>query len=195
MIEYIRGRAEELTPDTAIIEAGGIGYEVLITLPDYNKLQLTQNKEVRIYIHEAIREDAHILYGFLNAEARALFRLLTGVSGVGPGTARTILSAMPLETLQQSIADSDITPLKAVKGIGAKTAQRIIVDLHDKINSIATTLITNTGVSAPSFEEALAALTTLGFAHNASVKALRKLYAEQPGLTVEEAVRQALKMM
>lgn len=193
MIEYIQGRYDEVQPATVIIEAGGVGYEVNITLIDYEKLH---NKEAgRLYIHEAIRDDARVLYGFTERESRELFRMLITVSGVGPNTARLILSAMTSAQLRSAIATGSDAALKAVKGIGSKTAQRIIVDLRDKIKEAPSTLSLGVSASMADYDEALAALTTLGFAASASQKVLRKLFEEQPGLNVEQAVRKALKMM
>lgn len=193
MIEYIQGKYDEVQPATVIVEAAGVGYEVNITLIDYEKLHSQDSG--RLYIHEAIRDDARVLYGFVERESRGLFRLLITVSGVGPNTARLILSAMTAAQLRSAIATGSDAALKAVKGIGAKTAQRIIVDLRDKIKDAPVTLSIGADASMANHEEALAALTTLGFAPSASQKVLRKLFEQQPGLSVEQAVRMALKMM
>lgn len=193
MIEYIQGKYDDVQPTTVIVEAGGVGYEVNITLIDYEKLH-TQTSG-RLYIHEAIRDDARVLFGFIERESRELFRLLITVSGVGPNTARLILSAMTATQLRSAIATGSDATLKAVKGIGSKTAQRIIVDLRDKIKDTPATLSIGVSASMANYDEALAALTTLGFAPSASQKVLRKLYDRQPELSVEQAVRMALKMM
>ncbi len=134
MIEYIKGTLAELTPTYAVIECNGIGYMICITLPAYSALEGTT--QAKLLIHEAIREDAHQLYGFISEQERSLFRSLIGVSGVGTNTARMILSSIPAPELERVIVGGDHTRLKNVKGIGIKTAQRIIVDLRDKIKPI-----------------------------------------------------------
>ena len=193
MIEYIKGDITEVTPTYAVIENHGIGYFVNISLYTYTKLQ--NEKSSTIYIYESIREDAHVLYGFLEKHERELFLLLISVSGVGPNSARMILSSLsPLE-LESAIATSNVNALKAVKGIGAKTAQRIIVDLKDKIKSPSDTLNIQVPASNEIFDEALAALVMLGFSQQASQKVLKKLLSTTSGISVEEAIKKALKMM
>ena len=193
MIDYIKGEIAELTPTAVVIDCHGVGYEVNISLLDYASLEgMTAAK---LYVHESIREDAHVLYGFIDRQGRLLFRLLIGVSGVGPNTARLILSAMTVDQLESAIASGNDSVLKAVKGIGGKTAQRIIVDLKDKINTPSVALSTSQPVQTQSYEEALAALLMLGFAAPQSRKVLSKLFASEPGLTTEEAIKKALKML
>ncbi len=195
MIEYIKGVIAELTPAYAVIDNHGIGYMINISLYSYETLQKQPNGETILYIHEAIREDAHILYGFANKLERELFLLLISVSGVGPNTARMILSAIAPDDLGAAIASGNVNMLKAVKGIGAKTAQRIIVDLKDKIKTDTSTLLSMMPANNEVYEEALAALVMLGFTQATSQKVLTKLLATDNHITVEDAIKQALKMM
>lgn len=193
MIEYVEGKIAELEPTQAVIDCHGVGYGVGITLMDYSALQ--GKDSVRLYVHEAIREDAHILYGFSSKMAREIFRLLIGVSGVGPGTARLILSSLTVADIQNVIATGQESMLKAVKGVGAKTAQRIIVDLKDKIKPGVEALFTQAPVTTQAWDEALQALLMLGFAKPQSEKALKKIFSDSPTASVEQAIKAALKMM
>lgn len=194
MIEFIKGKLTDITPTAAVVEtAGGVGYRLEISLPVYT--ELNGKTEVRLLVHEAIREDAWTLYGFLEERERTLFRALIGVSGVGANTARLILSSIAAPELEKVIATGDYGRLKAVKGIGVKTAQRIIVDLKGKIEITddADTLPDLTPVPDNEvFDEALAALTMLGFTRQQSHKVLRQLFASNPGLKVEQAIKLAL---
>ena len=194
MIEYIRGRVVRLNPAAVTVEtAGGVAYQLNITLPTYSALE--EQPEAVLCVHESIRDDAWTLFGFLEETERELFRQLVGVSGVGAGTARMILSAIPAAELPGVIAGSDLRRLKGVKGVGAKTAERIIVDLRDKIKTGDATLIQQSPADSEVFEEALAALVMLGFTAQQSRKVLGKLFDSEPGLKVEVAIRKALPLM
>lgn len=203
MIEYITGRLTQLTPTYAVVEAAGIGYHLEISLSTYVPLEqsLAADPEatVKLLVHEIIREDTHDLFGFTEERERAIFRALVSVSGVGANTARMILSSVSSAEVEQVIASGDAKRLKAVKGIGAKTAERIIVDLRDKIKiSAAEAEAVGAAQAAPAseaFDEALAALTMLGFARPASQKALKKIFEANPTATVEGAIKRALTMM
>ena len=193
MIEYIKGQLADLTPTYAVIDCNGVGYLLNISVPTFSSLE--GKTEAKLLVHEAIREDAHTLYGFINEQERSLFRLLIGVSGVGANTARMILSSIAAPQLEQSILSGDHATLKKVKGIGSKTAERIIVDLKDKIKPIGDTLILQQSMTNEVFDEALAALVMLGFNRLQSQKVLKKLFDSEPSLKVEVAIKKALTMM
>ena len=197
MIEYIKGEIVELQPALMIMECSGMGYELNISLTTYSAFDGL--REGKIYVHEVIREDAHLLYGFASREERELFLLLTSVSGVGPNTARMILSSFKPSDLIDVIASSDDATLTAVKGIGNKTAQRIVVDLRNKVRPVAgldeRRAAASRGSQADTSEEAVAALVMLGFQKNASPKAVEKLLKAEPDMSVEQIVRSALKML
>ena len=195
MLDYIKGTIEEATPTYVVLDNRGIGYMLNISLTTYEILQRAGRGEVKVYVYEAIREDAHVLYGFAEKRERELFELLISVSGVGTNTARMILSSLPPQELETTIATGNAASLKSVKGVGAKTAQRIIVDLKDKINVVGTSLIDKVPMSNEVYEEAMAALTMLGFTKQATQKVLNSLFKETPGMKVEEAIKKALKML
>lgn len=196
MYDYISGKISELNPAFVVIDNNGIGYMINISLTTYNEVSKKSRDEiVKLYVYEAIREDAHVLFGFAGKHERELFTLLISVSGVGPNTARMILSSLSPSDLEQCIASGNVSQLKSVKGIGGKTAQRILVDLKDKIKVASDTLLDSDSAPSAVFDEALAALVMLGFTQQMSQKALKKLLKDNPDITVEEAIKKALKMM
>lgn len=194
MYDYIKGNVAELTPTYVVLDNHGVGYMINISLNSFNALQ-HQEDVVKVYVYEAIREDAHLLYGFTERRERELFLLLISVSGVGANTARMILSSLTPSDLEQTIASENVGILKSVKGIGAKTAERIIVDLKDKIKLSTDTLLDKSHVTSEVFDEAMSALVMLGFTKQMSQKALKKLFTAEPTITVEQAIKKALKMM
>jgi len=196
MIDYIKGEITELTPAYVVIETAGIGYFIHITLPTFSFLG--EQTSVKLFVYEAIREDAHVLYGFRLQSERHLFLLLISVSGIGANTARMIMSSYSAQEIQEMIASGNVSALNAIKGIGTKTAQRIIVDLKDKIvkgigGSDALNFASNSHHEQK--EEAVSALVMLGFAAAASQKTVDKIVQEQPTLKVEQVIKLALKMM
>ncbi|MGM9846917.1 MAG: Holliday junction branch migration protein RuvA [Muribaculaceae bacterium] len=196
MIEYIKGKITGLTPTEAVLEtAAGVAYLLNITVTSFTKINEQGGENVILYVHEVIREDAYSLFGFYDRNERELFRQLIGVSGVGASIARMILSSIEPEELRQVIVSGDVRRLKSVKGIGAKTAERIIVDLKDKIKGVDSPLIQKVATSAEVFEEALSALVMLGFPKPQSQKVLNKLFDAEPALKVEAAIKKALSMM
>ena len=201
MIEYIKGTLTDLNPTEAVIEAAGVGYGIAITLPTYSALVGSEEKDAKLFISEIIREDTHEVYGFVTKAERELFELLLTVSGVGASTARMIMSAFSAEELRMLIATGNAKGMAKVKGLGPKTAQRIIVDLKDKALKIDLggdpTEIPMLDVEADSGvkAEAISALTMLGFASAASGKAVDKILKAQPDMKVEAVIREALKML
>lgn len=208
MIEYIVGKLTELNPTYAVIEAAGVGYEMNIALPAYSALVGKENTDVKLFAEEIIREDTHDLYGFMTKGERQLFIMLMTVSGIGANTARMIMSAYTAGEIRQIIATGNSRALAQIKGMGPKTAQRIIVDLKDKVLKIdlGDGTASADGNASPSdvlFEveenpvktEAVSALMMLGFAANASGKAVDKILKGDPLMKVEAVIREALKML
>ncbi|MDR0743965.1 MAG: Holliday junction branch migration protein RuvA [Tannerella sp.] len=197
MIEYIRGEIAELSPTQMVLECSGIGYELNISLTTYSAFNGL--KEGKIYVYEVIREDAHLLYGFATREERELFLLLTSVSGVGPNTARMILSSLPPFDLIHVIASGDDVSLTSIKGIGSKTAQRIVVDLRNKVRPIEGLSGKGQsmagGRSSDTADGAVAALVMLGFQKIASQKAVASILKKTPSIPVEQAIKDALKIL
>ena len=198
MIEYLKGEIAELTPATAVIDCNGVGYAASISLNTYSAIQ--GKKTCKLYIYEAIREDAYTLFGFADRQERELFLLLISVSGIGGNTARMILSALSPSELINVISNENANLLKSVKGIGLKTAQRIIVDLKDKIKTGAVAAASATGTTtlpanSEVMDEAVAALTMLGFAQGSSQKVVIGILKEEPSAPVEQVIKLALKRL
>ena len=199
MIEYIHGELAELFPTMAVVEAGGVGYGLNISLTTYDLLK--GRKDVRLYVYESIREDAYVLWGFASREEREVFEALLSVSGVGGNTARTILSAFAPGELRNVVANEDSRALKSVKGIGLKTAQRIIVDLKDKLAAGDTATPGSLGAGErcarqENADEALGALATLGYPAPLAQKAVNAILKADAGeIAVEEIIKRALKML
>lgn len=203
MIEYVRGELTELTPALAVVEAAGVGYALFISLNTYTAIQ--GKKEVRLYVHESLvtggRDDAYTLFGFATKQERELYRLLITVSGVGANTGRMILSTLSPSELCNAIAGGDERMLKAVKGIGLRTAQRIIVDLKDKIVSSGIADELHVGASPSAAvdsdikDEAVSALTMLGFSPAPSAKVVTAIMTEHPDYAVEQVIKEALKQI
>ena len=200
MIEYIRGIVDELTPTQAIIEAkSGVGYALSISLNAYTAIQ--NKNEVRLFVYEVIREDAYLLFGFATRIERELFELLIGISGVGGQTARMVLSAFTPADLANIVQSEDVRSLKSVKGIGPKAAQRIIVELKDKMTNFmgtgnaAAADGTNVQVASPIVDEAVQALAVLGFSPAPTQKVVMQIVKDDPSIPVEGIIKKALKML
>lgn len=192
MYEYIKGNITELTPAYAVVETGGIGYFINISLQTYT--QICNRADVRLLLHYVVREDAHILFGFFDEDERNVFRLLLSVNGIGANTARMMLSSITSQEVRMAIEKDDISKLKSVKGIGLKTAQRIVVDLKDKISK---TSAGNIFVSTNSLvrSETISAMITLGFTKNTVEKCIDALLQKDPDASVESLIKQALKQL
>jgi len=196
MIEYIKGQVETLTPTNVVLENQGLAYFINISLNTYSDIQTLKN--CKLFIHEAIREDAYILYGFSTVSERSVFQQLIGVSGVGSNTARMILSSLSVNELESCILSDNIGVLKGVKGIGLKTAQRIILDLKDKMGKSGARLNENSSLGVATSQvrdEAVSALQMLGFTQALSIKAVNNIVLELPGLSVEQVIKAALKLL
>lgn len=192
MFNHIEGRLAEKTPTYAVIDCGGVGYLLHISLNTFTKIGASE--KCKLFAHLAIREDAHVLYGFADQEERHLFRHLISVSGVGASTARMILSSLSPSEIQQAIMSGNVAQLKSIKGIGEKSAQRIIVDLKGKLGKDDMPMDFFAAANNTTREEALSALVMLGFAKNVAEKALDKVIKiEGTGATVEQLIKQALK--
>ena len=195
MIDYIKGIIIEMTPTDMVLECHGIGYRILISLQTYEALN--GQSESKVYIHHYLREDEELYYGFGSKDERELFRLLIGVSGIGASTARMMLSSLTSDEIRNAILAEDINKIKSIKGIGLKSAQRLILELKDKVvkgaGSDSSTLF-STG-SNPAVEEAVTALVMLGFTKVNVNKVVTAVLKESPGATLEEIIKQSLKRL
>ena len=193
MITQLRGRLVEKSPTSLVIDCQGVGYLVNISLFTYG--QLTDDENIQLYTHLQVREDAHTLYGFSTDLERQLFRLLIGISGIGANTARTMLSSLSPSEIGQAIQSDQVNVIQSVKGIGAKTAQRVVIELRDKIQAV----IADSGISAVSSntnrEEALSALVVLGYQTKSCVKILDELLSMDAEMSVERLIRNALNKL
>lgn len=195
MIEYIKGRIEELTPTEVILETYGIGYHILISLQTYEGLN--GRSEATVYIHHYIREDEELYYGFATKDERELFRLLIGVSGIGASTARMMLSSLTSDEIRNAIIAEDINKIKSIKGIGMKSAQRLILELKDKVvkGAGSDSLALFSTVSNGAADEATTALVMLGFTKANVNKAVAAVLKEKPTATLEEIIKLSLKRL
>lgn len=193
MFEYIKGDLAEVSPAYAVVECSGIGYYINISVNTYS--QIASAKEVLLYLHQIVREDAHLLYGFYTREERTVFRQLISVSGVGANTASVMLSSMTVNEIVGAIMTENVNAIKSVKGIGLKTAQRVIIELKDKISVAGYASETSLGAASAIKEEALAALVMLGFVKGQAAKVLDKIIAGGNITSVEELIKLALKQL
>lgn len=191
MFEFIKGRLSDLNPTYAIIDTGDIGYFIHISLNTYSKL--TKDSDIQLYIHQVIREDANLLFGFFNHHEREIFRMLLSVSGIGANTARMMLSSLTPSEVEQAILEGNVALLKSIKGIGTKSAQRVIVDLKDKIGKGAEIGEVFALQSNTIKDESLSALVMLGFSKTYAQKVIDKILFKEKDITVEELIKKALK--
>lgn len=197
MIEYLKGEITELDPTTAIVECGGVGYSCAISVYTYDHLK--KGEVQKVYVSEVIREDTHLLYGFASRQERGLYELLITVSGVGPNTAQCILSSLSPDELVAVVGSGNDRQLKNVKGIGAKTAQRIIVDLRDKVGNLGIKAASASDsilvASNTNGDEAVQALMALGYPQANAQKAVAQLLSKDPAMTVQALIKAGLHMM
>ena len=193
MYEYLSGQLTEVTPSYAVIDCGGVGYMVEISINTYTKIK--ELREVKLLTHYVVREDAHLLFGFFDPAEREMFRQLIAISGVGVATARVMLSTLTVNEIKEAVLSQNARAIQSVKGIGAKSAQRIILELQDKMGNVSETMLASMFASNKNVEEALSALVMLGFPKAAANKALQAVNKQQPGLSVEELIKMALKSL
>lgn len=191
MIAHLQGKLVEKTPTDVVIDCGGVGYHVNISLHTYSLLPNTEN--IRLFTHLQIKEDAHTLFGFVEKSERELFKLLLSVSGIGAGIARTMLSSLDPKQIIQALASGDVGTIQSIKGIGGKTAQRAILDLKDKVLKVYHLDEVLTPANNTNKDEALSALEVLGFNKKLAEKAVDKIVRDTPDATVETIIKQALK--
>lgn len=193
MIAFIKGRLAEKTPTDVIIDCNGIGYQVHISLHSYSLIK--DSEAIQLYTYLQIKEDAHTLYGFVEKLERELFKLLISVSGIGGNTARNMLSYVAPKDLMQAIASNDVKTIQSIKGIGLKTAQRVVIDLQEKVQKIYGLEDLTLPVHNTNAEEALSALEVLGFVRKATEKVVKKIVEQEPEATVEQIIKSALKSL
>ncbi|MCF0164404.1 MAG: Holliday junction branch migration protein RuvA [Bacteroidales bacterium] len=197
MFEYIVGTLTETNPAEAIIEAAGLGYKIQISVQTFSAIEKNSGQSVKLYLHHHLREDEELFYGFFTKEERTLFTLLIGVSGIGPNTARMMLSALSCDELKEAIIKDDVNKIKSIKGIGIKTAQRLIIELRDKVvkGSGQSDMSVLTTSSNPARTEAATALSILGFPKPAIEKALDTVLKQQSDASLEELIKKSLKLL
>lgn len=188
MYEYFAGPLTEITPSYAVIDCAGVGYHIEITLNTYSAIK--EQNDAKLYVHHVVREDAQLLYGFADREEREMFLLLIAISGVGPNTARMVLSSLTVAELKEAVSTQNVKRVQSVKGIGAKGAQRIVLELSGKLGNLGASPAA--AASSQNMEEALSALVMLGFPKQAAEKVLQALFKQQPTLSVEELIKEAL---
>jgi Holliday junction DNA helicase RuvA len=193
MISHIQGKLVEKTPTEVVIECHGVGYEIHISLHTYS--QIPDSENVKLYTYLQVKEDAHSLFGFADKKERELFKLLISVSGIGASTARTMLSSLNPEQIIQAIAANDVGTVQSIKGIGLKTAQRVILDIKDKVLKIYAIEEISGSLYNTNKEEALSALEVLGYIRKNAEKVVEKIIVNSPAATVEELIKQALKVL
>jgi len=193
MFEYIFGKIVELNPVYVVIEANNIGYIAHISLHTYSVLD--KKETYKVYTHQVVREDVNMIFGFSDKSEREIFRLLISVSGIGPNTARVMLSSLRAGEIKKAIRTEDVNTIKSVKGIGIKTAQRVIIDLKDKIEKTEVDELGSVSISSTVNTEAISALTMLGFPKNKTEKVVNSITSKEKEITVEELVKKALKVL
>lgn len=194
MYDYIKGKLVEITPAYAVVDCGGIGYYINISVNTYSQLS-SGREEVLLYVHQIVREDALLLYGFYSREERSLFRSLISVSGIGANTANVMLSSLSVDEIVGAILTENVSVIKSIKGIGIKTAQRVIIELKDKVGKENASLETISFTASAVKDEAIAALIALGFSKSVVMKVVDHILMKNQQVTVEELIKLTLKQM